>query len=285
MADRPLRISDEQARELWRRAAELQAAAERSHQRTALGTDSSGLSLEQVAQAAEGAGIDPDYVRVALAEKQLPDADSVSRDLWTARWLRAILREHDAIEESRVVEAPPAVTFAALRGVAAKPSFDLILESTIGSDPLRDAVLVYRIGDDETNFQDKLNWTDARVLLFTIRAEAGHTRVRVRVPLYRRGINLALAGGVSTGLAAVGMSVGVSASGALPAMIAASATIGMLPVALGGVAGAALGISVYRALYRWVYRDGATAIGKLLQAIATEAETPHLATHTSGVVS
>src|SRR5688500_14476082 len=220
MTDRPLRISDEQARELWRGAAELQAAAERSHQR-ALVTDSSGISLEQVAQAAEGAGIDPDYVRVALAEKQLPDADAVNRDLWTARWLRAILREPDAIEESRVVEAPPAVTFAALRGVAAKPSFDLILESTIGSDPLRDAVLVYRIGDDETNFQDKLNWTDARVLLFTIRAEAGHTRVRVRVPLYRRGINLALAGGVSTGLAAVGMSVGVSASGALPAVIAA----------------------------------------------------------------
>lgn len=76
------------------------------------------------------------------------------------------------------------------------------------------------------------------MVLFTIRAQAGHTRVRVRVPIYWRGVNLALAGGVFlTGLAAVRMSFGVSASSALLAVIAASAAIGMLPFALGGVAG------------------------------------------------
>jgi hypothetical protein len=284
MEDRPLRISDEQARELWRRAAELQAAAERGHQR-ALVSDTSGLSLEQVAQAAEGAGIDPDYVRVALAEKQLPDADALDRDLWTARWLRRILREPDAIEQSRTIAASPSAVFAALRSVAAKPSFDLILESTIGSDPVRDAVLVYRLGSDDSNFQDNLDWADARVLLFTIRPEGDQTRIRVRVPLFRRGINLALTGGASTLLGAGGMTLGASASAALPAAITATAAFAMLPVALGGIAGAALGIGVYRGLYRWVYRDGAAAIGKLLQAIAMEAETPHLASQAGGAVS
>jgi hypothetical protein len=284
MAEQPLRISDEQARELWRRAAELQAAAERTQQR-ALVADSSGLSLEQVALAAEGAGIDPDYVRVALAEKQLPDAEALNRDLWTARWLRKILREPDAIEESRVINSSPAAVFAALRTVAGKPSFDLTLESTLGSDPLRDAVLVYRLGSDDSKFQDNLDWADARVLLVTIRAEGEHTRIRVRVPLYRRGINLALTGGASTILATIGTSAGVSASAALPAAIAGTATLAMLPVALGGIAGAALGIGLYRGLYRWVYRDGVTAIGKFLHAIAAEAETPHLAGRAGGAVS
>jgi hypothetical protein len=284
MSDQPLRISDEQARELWRRAAELQAAAEPGHQR-ALVADTSGLSLEQVAQAAEGAGIDPDYVRVALAEKQLPDADALDRDLWTARWLRKILREPDAIEQSRVIAAAPPAVFAALRAVAARPAFDLILESTIGSDPVRDAVLVYRLGSDASNFQNHLDFADARVLLFTIRPEAEQTRIRVRVPLYRRGVNLALTGGASTLVGAGGMSLGASASAALPAAISATAALAMLPVALGGIAGAALGVGLYRGLYRWMYRDGAGAIGKLLQAIAMETETPHLASQAGGAVS
>jgi hypothetical protein len=146
-------------------------------------------------------------------------------------------------------------------------------------------VLVYRLGNDETNFQDNLDWADARVLLITIRAEGENTRIRVRVPLYRRGINLALTGGASTLLAAIGTSVGVSASAALPAAITATAALAMLPVALGGMAGAALGVGLYRGLYRWVYRDGVAAIGKLLQAIAMEAETPHLASQTGGAVS
>jgi hypothetical protein len=150
---------------------------------------------------------------------------------------------------------------------------------------VRDAVLVYRLGSDESNFQDHLNWADARVLLFTIRQEAEQTRIRVRVPLYRRGINLALTGGASTLVGAGGMSLGASASAALPAAITATAALAMLPVAVGGLAGAALGVAIYRGLYRWVYRAGASAVGKLLQAIAMEAETPHLASQAGNAVS
>jgi hypothetical protein len=184
-----------------------------------------------------------------------------------------------------VIAATAPAAFAALRAVASRPAFDLILESAIGSDPVRDAVLVYRLGSDNSNFQDHLNWADARVLLFRIRPDGDHTRIRVRVPLYRRGINLALTGGASTLVGAGGMSLGASASAALSSAITATAGLAMLPVAMGSLVGAALGVALYRGLYRWVYRDGSGAIGKLLQAIAMEAETPHLASQAGGGVS
>jgi hypothetical protein len=264
-------ITDEQARELWQRAAELQAAAERGNERgLELPAEPTGLSLDQVAIAAEGAGIDPDYVRVARSEQQLPDADRIDRNLWSARWLRAILREPDAIELSRLVNAAPQHVLNALRTIAAKPAFDLNLEATLGDDPLTDAVLIYRVGTG--SFKDEMDWTDARVFLFTIRASDNATRLRVRVPLYRRGINLGLTG--ATGMVGTwaGASLGAGASAALPAALATSVAMAMVPVAIGGLAGLALGVGLYRGLYRVVHRSGVSGVDKLLQAIGTEAE-------------
>ena len=64
MSDTNPHISEEQARELWRRALQLQNAAEReAPEPHALVPASRGLSLDQVAGAAEAAGIDADYVR------------------------------------------------------------------------------------------------------------------------------------------------------------------------------------------------------------------------------
>ena len=264
-----VRISEEEARKLWQRAAELQAAAERRNTRS-LPAVRDGLSLAQIAHAAEGAGIDPDYVRLAIAEKTLPDADRIDRDLWSARWLRAILREPDAIEASQYVDAEPTQVHAALRNVAARPSFELIHEATIG-EGVSDAVLVYRLGSDKSGFQDNMNWTDARVFLFTIRSEADGARIRVRVPLYRRGINLALTGGLTTLFASGGMTAGAATSGFLPAALSAGA-IAALPVAVGAVAGAVVGVSAYRAFYRSVFRSGEASVMRLLQAIAMEAK-------------
>src|SRR5688572_14333865 len=104
MAERDPRIPEEEARELWRRAAELQAAAEQASQsdhRLAL-RNAPGMSLEQVSAAAEGAGIDPDYVRVAFAERQLPDAQDINRSQLPL--LRRLMNyEVEALEVTRWV--------------------------------------------------------------------------------------------------------------------------------------------------------------------------------------
>jgi hypothetical protein len=270
------KISEEEARELWRRAAELQAAdQQRSELASAAGTSvtsASGLSLEQIAVAAEGAGIAPDYVRVALAEQQLPDADRIDRNLWSARWLRAILREPETIEDARTIAAAPANVLAALRTIVGQPAYGLILESTIGTDPLRDAVLVYRIGASGSSFQSALDFADARVFLFTIRPDAGGTRITLRAPLYRRGINLAMTG-VSAGLLGWGGSAaGAAVSGMLPAI--GGAALVAAPITIGVLAGIAGGVGLYRRMYRMVYRRGTAAVKQLLQAVAAEAVVP-----------
>ena len=262
------RITDEQARELWRRAAELQAAEQHSQDRLLPPErPSGGLSLEQVATAAEGAGIDPDYVRVALAETQLPDGDRVDRNLWSARWLRRILREPDVIEITRTIAATPARVHEALRVVAARPTYELQHEATIGHDPVQDAVLVYRIVAGQSGFHGDMNWADARVLLITIRPDVAGTRLKVRAPLFRRGINLALTGG-----SAALLGWGGSALGSAVAALAGSAALAFAPIVLGGMAGVAGGVAAYRGLYRAVYRGGAGALKRLAQAMAAEAE-------------
>lgn len=226
MSKRPPTISEEQARELWQRALELQNAAERSQPdaRALIAPDKNDLSLDQVATAAEGAGIDPDYVRMALAERQLPDAERIDPRLWTARWLKQILREPDAIEEARFIAASPAHVVAALKTVSVRPDFELINEALIGDDPASDGVLVYRLPrKTETSFHSDLNWADARVLLFAIRPDGEGTRVRLRMPLFRRGVNLSLLGGAA-GLAGFGgMSIGSALAGSLAAIVGAAA--------------------------------------------------------------
>jgi hypothetical protein len=70
------RISEEAARSIWRRAAQLQAEAERRLEETrALPvasrsgvSDMDGLHTEDVRAAAEEAGISPEFVQIALAE-------------------------------------------------------------------------------------------------------------------------------------------------------------------------------------------------------------------------
>lgn len=102
MTNRPKRITEAEAAELWRRAAELQARAEtRGHALAPVEDEEAadeGLSLEQVSAAAESAGIAPDYVRMALAELQLPDARELGAGRWTVRWARRLIDENGAIE-------------------------------------------------------------------------------------------------------------------------------------------------------------------------------------------
>lgn len=265
-----MRISDEQARELWQRAAAMQTDADKNVS-ALVPVEQQGLTLEQVALAAEGAGIDPDRVRVAVAEQQLPDAHGIDPKLWTARWVRALLREPDVIEVSHLINAKPSAVFDALKSVAARPTFDLVLETTVGNNPVKDAVLVYRRVTDKTKFQDDLDWADARVLLCTIREEDEQTRLRIRVPLFRRGLNLGLMGGASGIVGFGGLSVANGIVASVPAALATTTAAALLPV-VGFIAGAGVAVGIYKALYRVTYKGGLSAVRQLVQTVATEAE-------------
>jgi hypothetical protein len=261
-------ISDEQARAIWQRAAELQAEAERAGERQlpARAAESAGLTLAQVAQAAEAAGIDPDFVRLAVAEQQLPDADEIDPQRRSARWLRALLREPDAFELRRIIRAPPEQVLQALRTVALRPPYELVHEATVGADPVQDAVLVYRGTRNNSSFGQSLNYGDVRVLLFAIRAHPEGTQLHVRVPLYRRGVNLGGTSGFAAGAGWGGAMLGNMAVGMLPAAGALAAA----PIILGGGAGVVLGVRLYKALYRSFFNGSKASVGQLLNAIELE---------------
>lgn len=264
----PRRIPEDEARELFRRAAELQAASERAAGALpAAPAEEPGMSLAEVTAAAEGAGIHPDFVRVALAERRLPDADDIRRDRLPARVLRRVVSgDADVIEAERLIPAPAARVLEAVRRVFPQSPFMLVAEASLGDDPLRDGVLVYRMASKhEGEFARTMNLADARVLLVTLRAEEGGTRVRVRVPLFRRGVNLAGATGFSAGGGWLGGFGGTVLAGAVG--------VAALPVIVPAAGlGALLGVGLYRQLYRGLFRGGRAAVDQLLQAVALEAE-------------
>src|SRR5690606_2070034 len=140
---------------------------------------------------------------------------------------------------------------AAFRAVAERPPYGLRLEDGIGEDPVRDGVLIYRrAAQGPSAFDSALELADARVVFVTVRAEGEGARVRVRAPLFRRGVNLTLSG-VSAGVLGAGGSWGGwTLGGALAAVLGvASVAALVVPAGVGAVAGGALGLAGYRRLY------------------------------------
>lgn len=282
MLTREPRFEHDEARELWRRAAELQLAAEQESQKRAALTppNPDGLSLEQVAEAASGAGIDPDYVVMAVAERHLPDSELIRRDRWTARWLRRLVRGVDEVQVSVTFEETPQSVLAAFRSVAATSAFEMEHEETLGDDPARDGVLVYRLAGtwgQSSKFHSEMELADARVLIVTIRPEGNGARLRIRVPMFRRGLNLALATGFTGGLGAGGSFGGAAAGGAIAGLVGtASIALVAAPAVVGAALGGAVGLAGYRKLYHWARGMGDTALKRLVKAIRLEVQTRQL---------
>lgn len=155
--------------------------------------------------------------------------------------------------------------FDAVRAVFPAAPFELVFEDTVGQGPLHDGVLVYRVGSATgSDFHSSLNWADVRVVLATLRAEDGGTRLVLRAPLFRRGVNLAVNGV----LGVLGAWGGAFAGGAVAGLIAAGPGLVLVPVLAGMAAGGAGGLGLFRGLYRNARDGGETALQRLLQAVA-----------------
>jgi hypothetical protein len=121
-------------------------------------------------------------------------------------------------------------------------------------------------------FAGKLDLADVRVLIVTVRAAEQASRIRVRAPLYRRGINLVVTG-ASAGLGgAGGWWGGASLGGVIAGALGGAATALLAPAVFGAVAGGAAGLAAYRAVYRSVVRGGDAALRGLVDAVAARAE-------------
>ncbi len=273
MSDSHGAIGENEARELWARAIELQTTGRDADVVSSSAPRAGAMSLDVVLQAAEGAGIHPDSVLLALAERQLVDWDLIRPDDWRVRMLRRFVSNVDAIDVRRRFRAEPERVLAALAEVASRPAFDLGLERAIGpGESVTDRVYVFRRqGMSRSGFSGNMELADVRVLLVTIRATQDGSSVRVRAPLFRRGVNVVLAGVASGTLGAWGTAAGWSLGSALMGAVVGGAFI-PATIGAGFLLGSSIGLAGFRSFYHRMVRRGDMALDSFFAAVAAEVE-------------
>lgn len=293
MSDDHTRISEDEARALWRRAAELQAEAarrleERSQQlapreHSADQAEVGGYRLEDVRAAAEGAGISSEFLERALVESRNRALVQGARARPSPMAARFLGHPPLTLEDSRVIRAPADEVYAAMQRILPGRPFRLSLIDHHGADPLDGGVLVFKVPaysytaiTADQSFAYEMAMADVKQLLFSLRrleTDPPATELTVQASLtHSHKLTLWVGGSISGVLASLsgvgGGFVGAAAGAALGiGGLAAAAAAG------GFLAGGAAAMLGWRALYRYGLRRGKKAIRNLIGSIAVDIET------------
>lgn len=268
-------LTEEEARDLWHRAAELQAKAaqrleERSLELAPRESDArspDGYALDHVRKAAVDAGISPEFIDQALAEAAVEGA--VVKRAPDGILTRVFLGKVDEeVELSRVIQNPPEEVYAAMQRIFPGAPYHLSLVDTEGDDPLNGAVLVFDVpklmsGQDMT-FAYEMAYGDFKrfyVALRPLGEDDSRSELTIRSPLGpSKKIGL---------MAGAGLTAALTLLGGLIAGETAGPAAGWATMAT--VAG--LGTWGWRAVYRYGIRRSAKAVEALLGAVASDIQT------------
>jgi hypothetical protein len=263
-------LSEEEAAQVWRRAAQLQAESDGGVEAPELdsgddGIPSTGYALTNVRSAAQEAGIADEFVEAALTEL------SVERALPRGQSGQSLARKFlnqpsNMITVRKVIEAKPDEVLSAMQAVLPNEPFRLILADQQG-DPLDGGALVFDLPGMKTLFEQGFAFamTDVgiRQVFVTLRPIEGpisscEMMVQASVTTHNTGLGLGIFVATLTGAA------GFGALGAL------GLALGMGPVgAIGGVLlGAGMGVKGYRAVYNLAMRRAKKALEGLGGAVA-----------------
>ena len=290
-------ISEEQARALWRRAAELQAEAarrleERSQQLAPRGhsadpVEVEGYRLADVRAAAEDAGISAEFLDRALVESRNGALGEGVEERPSAMAARFLGQPPHSLEVSRVIHAPAEEVYAAMQRVLPARPFRLNLIDHHGADPLDGGVLVFKVpaysytaATADQSFAYEMAWIDLKQLLFSLRrldTDPPATELTVQGSLtHSHKLNMWVGGGISGVLALLSGVGGAFAGGAagvalgIGGLTAGAAVAGFLA---GGVGVGGLAMLGWRGVYRYALRRGEKAIRNLIGSIAVDIET------------
>jgi type IV secretory pathway VirB2 component (pilin) len=289
MVDDDRVLSEEQARRLWQRAAELQAEGarrleERSRALVRSGSDDrppeGGYRLAHVRDAAMEAGISEEFVELAFAEADGAGGGESPSDRWADRFLG---RGPRTLVVSRTLPHAAAEVYTSMQRVL--PRYRLSLVDSHGKAPLEGGVLVFDLPalsgweSSDPVIRDLHLWADVRELHVQIHPlDEGRSEVTLRAPVrYARKLNLAV-GGALAGVAGL---VGAMGGAALAVPIVSMLALGpvgevvavLLIAALGFTVAAGAGALSMRALYRWGQGRGEAALVRLLQALGVDLRT------------
>jgi predicted Ser/Thr protein kinase len=288
-------VSEEAARAIWQRAAQLQAeAAQRLDARTretrvsvagaspgssAAPTPTSGYRLRDVEAAAVEAGISQRYVALALAEQQGPDGVLPSAAGRMTRTDRAAMRvlgtKRHGLSVSRVIAAPAREVLAAVGRVLRGTPYGLTLRETVGGHPLDGGVLVFDFSDSTNAMTSNVfMWSRwglfAKEVRCTLR-DVGNGQTELSLYLDVRSgvrINAAVYGVLSVGAGVGGgaITAGVVTSLGLAALASVAAT------GLGAIAALGAAVAATGPLHRWEERVVERELEKAVNAVRVSVE-------------
>lgn len=281
------RLPEDTAREVWLRAARLQAEAaeERSRALTVPGDDldEGGVAPEEIRAAALEAGISPEFVDLALAEQAGTLSTGTGLSPWLDRSATSLLGEsRNQLEFARTIPAEPARVLEVLQAVVRGRPYFLRLWDTVGDDVLAGAILVFRtpgmVEAGSSTFAQLMAWVDlkeVRISLHPVPPGPGEegggdggttsTRLRLAVPLGRsRKINW-MAGVTVTGVfSLIGGGVALGIAGATGLLLpGAMAALGVGALGTGGLTSWGMG-----AMYRYALGKASEEFEALVKTVA-----------------
>jgi hypothetical protein len=291
-------LSEEQAKRLWERAARIQAEAEaarreeerRKAQAAAEGgvpdkllpgevDEGGGYSLTHVRQAGEEAGIQPEFLELALAEETVLELEGGSQEGRYDRAVKRLLRDdRRALEIRRSFAFPSRTVWLSLEhALISEPnSFDLL--DIRGGEPAQGGVAIFEApygyqSDGSLKYYSAAADTK-RYLVRVMPDESGEgCEVLVRVPLRRSrrihggvGIGLLTGFGVLGGLGGLGIAGLVGVTGGVVALPLAALLTG------GALGGAAVGGGSTRELWNVAYRYFCRKLEEAVQKVLVRVE-------------
>ena len=298
MSDSDRHITEEQAKRLWERAAQIQAeAAQREEDRLkeeASGEssqellpgqtdDGEGYSLTHVRQAGLEVGIQPEFLDLALGEDVVLELEGGSKEGSFDRAAKRLLRDHRrALELHKSFSFPARPVWLSLEDtlISDPNNFDLL--EVRGEAPAEGGVAIFEAPYVPRNDGSLRYWSaaaDTKRYLVRVTPDAGGDRceVLIRVPLRRsRRVGGGVGGGVMFGLGILGGWGGLGIAG----LLAGTGGMATVPLALllagGAIGGAAGAGSLSRfglnAVYRSVIRGLERSIERTLTHVERELE-------------
>lgn len=283
-------LTEDEARHLWLKAAQLQAEAARLAEAQAtveaargldgeLSAPADGYALVHVRAAALEAGIAGEFVDAALAEvraRRAMEEAAPSRRGRLARWILG--HPPDALEARRVVRAGPVDVLRAMEAVLPGEPYTLLLRARHG-DPLEGGTLVFDLQGvgfttgGQPGFKGDASFADLRQVYATLTSLPGpppRTELVLRSPVaWARGLNAGVSGGLSLLGGGVGLGVGAAVVSGLAVL---APLVAGIVAATGGGAGAVLTLKGFRALHRHGLGRGVRALEGMAASVAAHAE-------------
>lgn len=294
MSDSHRRITEEQAKRLWERAAQIQAeaaqreeervkdeASEEASQQLLPGEtdDGEGYSLTHVRQAGLEVGIQPEFLNLALGEEAVLELEGGSGEGGFDRAMQRLLGDHRrALEIRRSFSFPARPVWLSLEDalISDPNNFDLL--ELRGGAPAEGGVAIFEapyVPRNDGSLRYFSVAADTKRYLVRVTPEAGGDgcEVLIRVPLRRsRRIGGGVGAGMVSGFGILGGWAGLGIAG----VVAGTGGMATIPLALllgGGAVGGATGVGgLTRFGLKYVYRSILRGLERSIEKILTHVE-------------